>query len=75
MSYNVQIRVRYIRYTYTQDIHKPSINMLSLVGMQLPENIRRISTFRAKALRRNRSKSCKCKQAFGFFLVCMYTEM
>ena len=27
------------------------MNKLSLVGMQLPENIRRISTFRAKALR------------------------
>jgi hypothetical protein len=26
-------------------------NKLSLVGIQLPENIRRISTFRAKALR------------------------
>jgi hypothetical protein len=28
-----------------------AMNKLSLVGMQLPENIRRISTFRAKALR------------------------
>ena len=27
------------------------MNKLSFVGMQLPENIRRISTFRAKALR------------------------
>ena len=27
------------------------MNKLSLVGMQLSENIRRISTFRAKALR------------------------